>query len=142
MLSVLIAQRDAEFANSLAALLEVAGYRPIICAGPWPPALRCIRCDIGYCPLTKAADVMIYDPDLVGYDAAGQAHLLAVQSAQAHPDVPMLLAWPADEAPESLTMVMACAGTTQIAATEPHELVEQIQRLVVASVGLVVASPV
>src|SRR6266498_2752062 len=94
MRTVLIAQRDSSYAERLAAPLMAAGYRTITCPGPWPPALRCVRCDVGYCPLTEAADLLIYDPDLTAYGPDGQCHTLAVDSANAHPDVPLLLAWP------------------------------------------------
>jgi hypothetical protein len=36
MRTILIAHRDAEFAEKLAAELRYAGYRIIDCPGPWP----------------------------------------------------------------------------------------------------------
>lgn len=65
--------------------------------------MRCIRCDKGYCPLSEGADLTIYDPELVAYDDAGHVHNLAIDSALAHPDVPMLLAWPKTP-PDVVTM--------------------------------------
>ena len=61
MYTILIAHRDTVFAEQLSSVLRDGGYRVISCPGPWPPVERCIRCDIGYCPLTEGADLMIYD---------------------------------------------------------------------------------
>ena len=94
MRTILIAHRDADFAEQLTIGLRAWGYRVIDCPGPLPPALRCIRCDKGYCPLSESADLMIYDPDLFAIDDAGRQHNLALDSALAHPDIPMVLAWP------------------------------------------------
>src|ERR1700726_2262493 len=91
MRTVLIAHRDPAIADSLVADLRREGYHVNTCPGPFPPALRCIQCDTGYCPLTDAADVLIYDPTLVALDADGASHNLAVESALAHPDIPMLV---------------------------------------------------
>lgn len=124
MRTVLIAQQDVEFANSLAADLAAVGYRTVTCPGPWPPAVRCIRCEVGYCPLTEAADLLIYDPDLVGLDANGEVHLLAAESAIAHPDVSLLLAWPGDEEPASLASVLAEVPSARRAPKEPGKLAE------------------
>jgi DNA-binding response OmpR family regulator len=61
---IVIAHRDVGFAEQLASQLRASGSFTIVtCPGPWPPA-RCIRCDKGYCPLTEAVDLMIYDPRL------------------------------------------------------------------------------
>ena len=65
MRSVLIADRDVEFAENLAGLLSMKGFHTIVCPGPFPPRLRCIRCDVGYCPLTEGADAMVYEAELV-----------------------------------------------------------------------------
>src|SRR5436190_20242874 len=69
--SILIAHKDVEFSNSLVAELRAAGYHVIECPGQWPPAERCIRCDKGFCPLTEAADLMIYDPQMSAVDEEG-----------------------------------------------------------------------
>jgi hypothetical protein len=90
MHTILIAQRNIAFSNQLASELRQSGYHVIDCPGPWPPVERCIRCDVGYCPLTEGADLMIYDPFLTGLDEAGQRYNLAADSARAHPDIPML----------------------------------------------------
>jgi hypothetical protein len=103
MQTILIAQRSVRFSDQLAAELRDAGYHVIDCPGPWP-AERCIRCDVGYCPLTEAADLMIYDPFLTALDAEGARYNLALDSARAHPEVPMLLAWPPDETPDPATL--------------------------------------
>jgi hypothetical protein len=131
MHSILIAHRDVAFAQQLAAELRACGYFTIVtCPGPWPPQ-RCIRCEMGYCPLTEGADLMIYDPQLTSPDAEGCLHSLAVDSALAHPDVPMLLAWspscPSDAG--TLRAIRAQAPHVQIAAREPAALVRQIQAL-------------
>jgi hypothetical protein len=109
MRSILIAQREASFATAIARSLSSRGYNTIICPGPWPPA-RCIRCDVGYCPLTEAADLMIYDPDLAGRDRGGAVHNLAFESTIAHPDVPLLLARPGDEPEELIDPVSRLVG--------------------------------
>src|SRR5919199_6151173 len=104
MRTIPIAHRDTTFAAQLTAELRQAGYRVIECPGPWPPKERCIRCDVGYCPLTEGADLMIYDPDLTALDASGRRHSLAADSALAHPDVPMLLAWSPGSVPDPGTL--------------------------------------
>jgi len=115
MRTVLVAHRDVAFAEQLAAELRQAGYRVIDCPGPWPPAERCIRGDKGYCPLTEGADLMIYDPRLTALDALGQRYTLAVDSAQAQPDVPMLLAWGPGEVFDADTL-----GAIRLAAPHVH----------------------
>lgn len=130
MRTILIAHRDAALASSLAAGLLAAGYRTITCPGPWPPALRCIRCDVGYCPLTEGADLLIYDPELVGRDGRGRLHRLAVDTARAHPDVPILLAWQGEAEPPGVAEIRAEVGELPRAETDPERLVEQVRRLV------------
>src|SRR5436309_11225976 len=137
MITVLVAQPNVKFASALAEPLLAAGYRAITCPGPWPPALRCIRCDVGYCPLTEAADLLIYDPDLVAHGADGQCHILAVDSANAHPDVPLLLAWPGPDEPASVSAVVAEVPRAQRALTEPDDLVGQVRQLVGPPFGTV-----
>jgi hypothetical protein len=136
MHSILIAHRNVAFAEELATQLRASGNFTIVtCPGPWPPQ-RCIRCDIGYCPLTEGADLMIYDPQLTAPDAEGRVHSLAVDSARAHPDVPMLLAWSSNSVPDAGTLraIRAQAPHVQVAAHEPAALVRQIQTLIGAPV--------
>jgi hypothetical protein len=131
MRTILIAHRDTDFAEQLAKELRAWDYRVIDCPGPLPPALRCIRCDKGYCPLSEGADLMIYDPDLFATDDAGRQHNLALDSALAHPDVPMVLAWcgtTVSEA-ETLGMIVTAAPWVRVAAREPHALRRQISAL-------------
>jgi hypothetical protein len=132
MRTILIAHRDADFAEQLTMELRAWGYRVIDCPGPLPPALRCIRCDKGYCPLTEGADLMIYDPDLSAFDEAGRQHNLALDSARAHPDVPMVLAWPSSTAPEAETLQTIVGGApwVHVAAREREALRSQISALV------------
>jgi len=141
MRTILIAHRDIELVAQLTAELREAGYRVIDCPGPWPPALRCIRCDKGYCPLTEGADLMIYDPQLTALDATGRAYNLAIDSARAHPDVPMLLAWSSDHVPDAGTLrsIREEVPHVQIAATTPGVRLEQVGRLLAASELLEVA---
>ncbi len=47
---------------------------------------------------------MIYDPQLTALNARGHRYNLAVESAQAHPEVPMLLAWAPNEVPDVGTL--------------------------------------
>lgn len=104
MRTILIAQHDTAFAANLAGKLRGWGYHVIECPGPQPPVARCIRCDKGYCPLTEGADLMIYDPRLTALDDGGHEHNLAIESAQAHPEIPMLLAWSAETLPDDETL--------------------------------------
>jgi hypothetical protein len=131
MRTILIAHTDADFAEQLATGLRAWGYRVIDCPGPLPPALRCIRCDKGYCPLSEGADLMIYAPDLFAVDDTGRRHNLALDSALAHPDVPMLLAWSGAGVPEAetLRMILSTAPSVQVAAREPVALRIQINAL-------------
>lgn len=128
--TVLIAHRNVGFASSLASMLRTAEYRANVCPGPWPPALRCIRCDVGYCPLTEGADAMIYDPDMTAFHADGNEYNLALDSARAHPDVPLLLAWPEGESPSSLAEVLAKAPSANVAARGSEALVAQLRALI------------
>jgi hypothetical protein len=138
MRTILIAHRDITFSAHLAAELRQAGYRVIECPGPWPPKERCIRCDTGYCPLTEGADLMIYDPQLTALDAAGRRYNLAVDSALAHPDVPMLLAWSPRQPAEASSVggIQAEVPSVQVAAEQPVERLQQIQRLLAMSAGV------
>src|SRR5438132_6342601 len=134
MHNILIAHRDVGFAEQLATQLRASGYFTIVtCPGPWPPQ-RCIRCDKGFCPLTEGADLMIYDPQLTAPDAQGHVHSLAADSALAHPDVPMLLAWSPKSAPDAGTLraIRAQARHVRLAAHEPTALLRQVQTLLVA----------
>ena len=138
MRTVLIAQADPPFANTLADILSSGGYHTITCPGPWPPALRCIRCDVGYCPLTEQADLMIYDPDLLGYDAQGNPHRLAIESAIEERGVPLLLAWPGADEPASVAEVLAKVSTAVLAARDRAALLDQVRQLI----GAPFAAPV
>ncbi|MCC6177762.1 MAG: hypothetical protein IT305_20870 [Chloroflexi bacterium] len=130
MRTIVIAEPNQEVADALARPLNEAGFRVVTCPGPWPPELRCIRCDIGYCPLTEAADLMIYSPDLMGYGLDGAPHLLAVDSAQAHPDVPLLLAWTGTVEPAAVGAILSEVPTAQRAARRPEALVAQVEMLI------------
>jgi len=120
MQTILIAHRDVNFAQELAADLRAWGYRVIHCPGPLPPVARCIRWDEGYCPLTEGADLMIYDPCLTAVDETGIVNNLAVDSALAHPDVPMLLAWPRAAQPDAPTLLQVHAEVPWVQAA-PHD---------------------
>jgi hypothetical protein len=134
MRTILIAHRDAAYAERLSAELRDGGYRVIVCAGPQPPQ-RCIRCDKGYCPLTEGADLMIYDPRLTAADVDNRVHSLAVDSALAHPDVPMLLAWPPDGVPDlgNLRNIREQAPWVRVAAHPEEPLLRQIHDLLAAA---------
>ena len=135
MRTILIAHHNQAFAEQLAVELRECGYRVIDCSGPWPPQLRCIRCDRGYCPLTESADLMIYDPELTGLNDLGQPYNLAVDSARAHPEVPMLLAWAPTDAPDvgTLRAIKGEAPHVHAAAREPVARLRQIKKLLAAS---------
>jgi hypothetical protein len=74
---------------------------------------------------------MIYDPELTGVDAHGRAYNLAVDSALAQPDVPVLLAWPATASPDAGTLraIRMEAPQVRLAARAPEPLVRQIGQL-------------
>src|SRR5215471_18661178 len=134
MHSILIAHRDVAFAEQLASFLRCSGYFTIVtCPGPWPPE-RCIRCDKGYCPLTEGADLMIYDPQLTALDALGQRYNLAVDSAKAHPDLPMLLAWGPDEVfdADTLGAIRLAAPHVHVAAGTSAGRLRQVSQLLAA----------
>jgi hypothetical protein len=133
MHTILIAHRDSAFAEARAAELRRGGYCVITCPGPWPPQ-RCVRCDKGYCPLTEAAELMIYDPELTAEDQAGRGHNLAVDSALAHPEVPMLLAWSpgADLDVGTLRAIRAEAPRVHVAAQQREGLLHQVDGLLCA----------
>ena len=135
MRTILIAHRDVAFAAQLVAELRHAGYHVIDCPGPWPPAERCIRCDKGYCPLTEAADLMIYDPLMTAVDDLGHRHNLAIDSAKAHPDVPLLLAWPPGEVPDvgTLRAIRREAPNVHVAAHSAAGRLKQVKELMAAS---------
>jgi hypothetical protein len=136
MYTVLIAHRDVKFAEQLAAELHTTGhYRVITCPGPWPPT-RCIRCDVAYCPITEGADLMIYDPELTAFDADGRKIYLAAASANAHPEVPMLLAWPQSSPPDpgTLRAIRMQAPHVYVASHEQQPFLNQIAALLSAQV--------
>ena len=135
MRTILIAQRDAAYATALTAELRSWGHRVIDCPGPLPPALRCSRCDKGYCPLSEGADLMIYDPQLVALDEVGQTHNLAIDSALAHPDVPMLLTWPSQTPPDvgTLRVIHIAAPWVHVASRTPDILKRQIHDLLMSA---------
>lgn len=137
MRTILVAHRDVAFAAQLVAELRHAGYHVIDCPGPWPPAERCIRCDKGYCPLTEAADLMIYDPRMTALDAEGHRHSLAADSAKAQPEIPMLLAWPPDEVPDvgTLRAIRGDAPNIHVAAHTSAGRLKQVNELIAASLA-------
>src|SRR5215831_7048590 len=137
MHTVLIAQRDPVYTEQLATDLRNAGFRVITCGGPWPPRERCIRCDKGYCPLTEGADVMIYDAELTALDIEGKRYNLAVDSARAHPEVPMLLAWPPENPPDVglLREIKLEAPQVHVAASDHTALIGEIKHLLAAGPG-------
>jgi hypothetical protein len=131
MHTILIAHHDVRFAETLSAELRASGcFAVITCPGPWPPQ-RCVRCDKGYCPLTEGADLMVDDPTLTSLDADGNRHNLAVDSALAHPDVPLLLAWSPDALPDTGTLrdIRARVPYVHVAARDPVSLVRQVRGL-------------
>ncbi|MDQ6675197.1 MAG: hypothetical protein M3069_31425 [Chloroflexota bacterium] len=135
MRTILIAQRDVAFAEQLAIELRAAGYCALACAGPLPPAERCIRCDKGYCPQTEGADLMIYDPQLTAVEAGGQRHSLGVNSSLAHPEVPMLLARSKAGVPVAgaLRAIVAQVPCVHVAAHEPAAHLRQVHDLLAAA---------
>jgi hypothetical protein len=135
MRTLMIAQRDEAFGEQLATELRDDGYRVIVCPGPVPPAVPCKRCDKGYCPLTEGADLMIYDPGLISLDADGERRTRAVESALAHPDVPILLAWSQVSVPDlgTLRAIRAQVPWVHIAAREPAALLQQVHDLLITA---------
>jgi hypothetical protein len=137
MRTILIAQRDVAFAEQLAIELREAGYRAIVCTEPLPPAERCARRAKSHCPPTEDADLMIYDPQLSTVDAGGGRHSLAVDSALAHPEVPMVLAWSQGGVPDvgTLRAIVAQVPWVHVAAHEPAARLRQVHHLLAATAG-------
>jgi hypothetical protein len=129
MRTVVIAHRDPVIAAALETDLREAGYHLNTCPGPFPPKLRCIQCDTSYCPLTDAADVLIYDPTLVALDDDGVFHNLAVESALSHPDIPMLVTAFTETEAEAAADVVAKAQNVVLAAQDRAEMLVQVNRL-------------
>lgn len=129
MRTVLIAHRDPAIATSLEADFRGVGYHVTTCPGPFPPRLRCIQCDTGYCPLTDAADVLVYDPTLVALDDDGAAHNLAVESALAHPEIPMLVTALTPAEADAAAGVMAEAPNVMRGAHDRSEMLLQVDQL-------------
>jgi hypothetical protein len=136
MRSVLIAHRDPVVAAGLEADLHQAGYHVVGCPGPFPPTLRCIQCDTGYCPLTDGADLLIYDPTLVALDAAGLERNLAVESALANPSIPMLVTTSTDAEAEMAPGVTAQAPNISSASTDRAEMLVQVGQLLANSLDV------
>jgi hypothetical protein len=134
MHTILIAHRDSAYAEQMATDLRQAGFRVITCGGPWPPLERCIRCDKGYCPLTEGADLMIYDAELTGLDDRGTCYNLAVESALAHPDVPMLLDWSPDDPPDAVVLreIKLQAPRVHAAVRDRSALMQEVKKLLAA----------
>jgi hypothetical protein len=134
MHTVLIANRNPPYAEQLASDLRQAGFRVIDCGGPWPPRERCIRCDRGYCPLTEGADLMIYDASMTALDEDGTRYNLAVASAVAHPDVPLLLDWSPDgqSDPDVVREIKQRAPNVHAAVRDRHALVAEVRKLLAA----------
>ncbi len=129
MRTILIAEENLRATSERVNLLSAAGYNVITCPGPWPPE-RCIRCDVGYCPLTEGADLMIYDPKLTARDHTGQIYNLAIASGIAHPEVPLVLA--ADDMTrddDSVQAVKAALPRAEVAAAQPPAFLAQVARL-------------
>lgn len=139
MRTVLIAHGDVAYSETLSNILRLGGYRVINCGGPWPPIERCIRCDKGYCPLTEGADLMIYDPQLTALDKEGRRYNLAVDSALAHPEVPMLLAWAPDRTPDLgvLRQIRQDVPTAHVAGHEPSALLRQVHDLLARTLTVI-----
>jgi hypothetical protein len=131
MHTILIAHRDVAFAEHLSSVLRAADYRVIVRSVPWPPSQRCVRCDIGYCPLAQGADLMIYNPRLSAVTAVGQRCNLVGETALAHPDVPMLLAWSPQSVPDlgTLRAIHTQAPRVHVAARDDAALVQQVQAM-------------
>ena len=129
MRTVLIAQRDGAFAERLAAELRHASHGATICPGPLRRTARCTQCSPGYCPLTEDAGVVIWDPGLRAFAADGESHILAVESALAHPQVKILLTWSQASVPDvgTLRSIRAQVPWVHVAAHEPAALPGQIQ---------------
>jgi hypothetical protein len=116
MPTILIVQRDLAYAHALAARLEKAGYRTLLCTNALWAGTRPLQCSPETCPLTRMADVMIYAPDVARWDAAGERRLVAAESARAHPHVPLILASPEPIEPRALAELKALVPEAQLAA--------------------------
>jgi hypothetical protein len=142
MRTVVIADRDEAFAEALAADLRQAGFQVVGCPGPWPPRLRCVRCDVGYCPLTEGADIMVYQADLTGLDREGRAYNLALDSALAHPEIPLILLWHTPAEPEAVARILTAAPNSWPGPQDRAGLVRLVRELATAPVQLAETPPV
>jgi DNA-binding response OmpR family regulator len=136
MRSVLIAHRDPTVAAGLEADLHQAGYQVVGCPGPFPPTMRCIQCDTGYCPLTDGADLLIYDPTLIALDASGVECNLSVESALANPNTPVLVTTSTDAEAEMALGVTAQAPNVSPASTDRAEMLLQVGHLMANSLNV------
>jgi hypothetical protein len=133
MHTILMAHHDVTFAEGRAELRAGGSCTNLTCPGPWSPQ-RCLRCDTGYCPLIEAADLMIHDPLLVSPELEGAPHNLAVDSALAHPEVPILLAWSPQAPPDAGTLraIHQQAPPVHVASHDPATIRRQVRDLLVA----------
>jgi hypothetical protein len=78
---------------------------------------------------------MMYDPELTGLDGMGQRYNLCVDSARAHPDVPMLLGWSPEQVPDTglLRAIHAQAPYVHVAAPQPSVFRRQVHDLLTAT---------
>lgn len=64
--TVLLVEQNDDERERLGKALEGAGYQVMVCPGPMAPDYTCIGGREGYCPLLERADVVVFDPWLVG----------------------------------------------------------------------------
>ena len=74
---------------------------------------------------------MTYYPELIALNDLGQPYNLAVDSARAHPELPMLLAWAPSHVPDAGTLraIRAEAPQVHAASREPAARLRQIHDL-------------
>jgi hypothetical protein len=76
----------------------------------------------------RDVDLLIYDPLLTAVNARGDRYSQVIDTALAHPDIPMLLAWSPAKVPEFGTLrgIRNLAPHVHAAAHDPAGLLRQI----------------
>ena len=131
MKTVLVVQRDSEFADEFADWLTRAGYRVRVCTGPHAPAYGCWSMKFRDCPLWGQADLVLYDPWLqMGPRTYGSGGIIETERSR-HPDMPVLI-WGSGAAIPKDIATMELPGELEILPLDitPRALVEAVEHMI------------